>query len=137
MYTVPGHRCARDPDVQDDDLAGVHGDSGEVVGVLLVPGEAEEGRVAGVFVDDGGVLEVAQIEHPHGPVGTNRSEHVAAAAGFTEGDVVDLLVVGDQLRLHVPRHHCHATKHLQQNNNYFYTDILYVKRLRVTTATRF
>lgn len=33
------HRGAWDPYVQDDDLAGVHGDRGQIVGVLLVPGQ--------------------------------------------------------------------------------------------------
>ena len=66
----------------------------------------------GVLVDDGGVLEVAQVEHADGPVGADRGEHVAAAARLGEGDVVHLLVVRDQLRLHVARHGVDAAEHL-------------------------
>ena len=33
---TPGHRCAGDPDVQNDDLTGVHGDSCQVVRVLNI-----------------------------------------------------------------------------------------------------
>ena len=43
---------------------------------------------------------------------TNTSKHVSAASCPAEGDVVHLLVVGDELRLHVTRHHVHTTKHL-------------------------
>ena len=112
VIVEPRHGRARHPDVEDDDLAGVHGDGREVVGVLLVPGEAEERRVAGVLVDDGGVLEVPQVEHAHGAVGADRGEHVPAAAGLGEGDVVDLLVVRDQLRLDVARDGVDAPEHL-------------------------
>ena len=38
VVVEPGHWCAGDPDVQDDDLARVHRHRGQVVGVLLVPG---------------------------------------------------------------------------------------------------
>ena len=38
VVVEPGHWCAGDPDVQDDDLARVHCHRGKVVGVLLVPG---------------------------------------------------------------------------------------------------
>lgn len=43
------HRRARHPHVQDDHLAGVHGDGGQVVGVLLVPRQPEQRRVRGVL----------------------------------------------------------------------------------------
>lgn len=46
--------------------------------------------VLGVLVDDGAVLQVAQVEHPHRAVGAHRGEHVAAAARAAEGDVVHL-----------------------------------------------
>jgi hypothetical protein len=34
-------------------------------------------------------------------VSTNGGKHVSPAAGFAEGDVVNLFVVGNQLRLYV------------------------------------
>ena len=40
-------------------------------------------------------------------ISTNGCEHVPAAAGLAERDVVDFLVVRDQLRLHVAGHHVH------------------------------
>lgn len=45
------------PDVEDDCLGRVGEDSGEVVGVLLVPAEAHERRQVVRLVDDGGVLQ--------------------------------------------------------------------------------
>ena len=58
----------------------------------------------GVLVDDGWVLEVAQIEHAHRAIGANRREHVAAAACSRERYVVDFFVVRDQLCLYVAAH---------------------------------
>ena len=40
-------------------------------------------------------------------ISTNGCEHVPAATGLAERNVVDFLVVRDQLRLHVARHHVH------------------------------
>ena len=65
-----------------------------------------------VLVDDGAVLQVAEVEHAHAAVRAHAGEHVAAAARLAEGNVVDLLVVRDQLRLHVPGHHVHPPQHL-------------------------
>lgn len=48
------------------------------------------------LVDDGGVLEVPQVEHAYGAVGAHRREHVATAARAAERDVVDLLWVRDR-----------------------------------------
>ena len=100
-----GHWSAGHPDVQDDHLGGVHGHGGKIVGVLFVPGQSEERSVSGVLVYDGAVLQVSQVEHPHTPVRPNTGEHVPAAPRLAEGDIVDLLVVGDQLGLDVARDH--------------------------------
>ena len=56
VVVEPRYGRARHPHVEDDDLARVHGDGGQVVGILLVPGQPQERRVAGVLVDDGRVL---------------------------------------------------------------------------------
>lgn len=58
------------------------------------------GRWGRYLVDDGGVLEVAQVEHAHGAVGAHGREHVAPAARAAERDVVHLL-----------QHHAHASAH--------------------------
>lgn len=50
----------------------------------------------GAFVDDGGVFFVTQIEDSYGAVRGHGGEDSCLAPG----DVVDLLVVGDELRLH-------------------------------------
>ena len=65
-----------------------------------------------VLVDDGAVLQVAEVEHAHAAVRAHAGEHVAAAARLAEGDVVHLLVVRDQLRLDVARHGVDAAEHL-------------------------
>lgn len=81
-------------DVEDDDLGAIHDDGGHVPGVLLVPSQADQGGVRlGALVDDGGVLLVTQVEHSDGAVGGDGGEDTDAAPG----DVVDLLVVGDEL----------------------------------------
>jgi len=49
----------------------------------------------GAFIDDGGVLFVTQIEDSDGAVGGDGGEDSRLAPG----DVVDLLVVGDELSL--------------------------------------
>ena len=59
VVVEPGHWGAGDPHIQDDDLASVHGHGGKVVGVLLVPGQSQEGRVTRVLVDDGRVLQMS------------------------------------------------------------------------------
>ena len=84
-------------DVEDDHLGGVHDDGGHVPGILLVPPQTDQRRVGlRALVDDGGVLLVAKVEHSHGPVGGDGREDAHAAPG----DVVHLLVVGDQLGVH-------------------------------------
>ncbi|PON50518.1 hypothetical protein TorRG33x02_314440, partial [Trema orientale] len=81
-------------DVEDDDLGAVHDDGGHVPGVLLVPAKADQGGVGlRALVDDGGVLLVAEVEDPDGAIGGDGGEDPHA----TPGDVVDLLVVGDEL----------------------------------------
>ena len=42
VVVEPRHRRARHPHVQDDDLAGVHGDGGQVVGVLWIINQFNE-----------------------------------------------------------------------------------------------
>ena len=49
--------------VEDNDFGRVEGEGGEEVGVLFVPGKAEQGLMAGVLVDNGGVFEMAEVEH--------------------------------------------------------------------------
>ena len=43
----------------------IQGHGGQVVGVLLVPGQPQQGHVLLVLVDDGGVLQVTQVKHAH------------------------------------------------------------------------
>lgn len=71
-------------------LHAVHGHCGEIVGILLVPAESQQWVVLGVLVDDGAVLQVPQVEHPHRAVGAHRGKHVPAATRAAEGDVVHL-----------------------------------------------
>jgi len=54
------------------------------------------GLLLGRLVDDGAVLQTAQIEHPHAAICAAADEHVNAAGA--EADVEDFLVVRDQLR---------------------------------------
>lgn len=89
MVVQPCHRSARHTDVQDDHLKhrfeeslrlalntlwgvqkcqkmhlhAIHGHCGQIVGVLLIPAEAEERVVLRVFVDDGAVLQVPEVKH--------------------------------------------------------------------------
>lgn len=53
--------------------------------------------LVGGLVDDGAVLETAEIEHAHTAVGATTDEDVYASG--TEADIEDFLVVGNQLRL--------------------------------------
>ncbi len=76
-----------------------------------------------VLVDDGGVLEVPQVEHPDGAVGPHRGEHVPPAPGLAERDVVDLLVVGDQLGLDVARDHVDAAEDLRKQEQTLFKDL--------------
>ncbi|KAE8077604.1 hypothetical protein FH972_016156 [Carpinus fangiana] len=64
--------------------------------VLLVPGQPKKRRIRlGALVDDRGVLLVPEIEDPNGPIGGNGGENPS----LPPGDVVDLLVMGDELGL--------------------------------------
>ena len=60
MVVQSGHGGAGHSDVQDDHLAGVHGHGGQVVGVLLVPGQPQQRRVVRVLVYNGAVLQVSE-----------------------------------------------------------------------------
>lgn len=90
--------------VENHNLVRIHQDRRHVPEILLVPREPQERRVGlGALVDDGGVLLVAEVEDSHGSVGGDGGED----PGLPPGDVVDLLVVRDELRLndgalHVP-----------------------------------
>ena len=58
-----------------------------------------------------------KLQHAQGcklglTVGSDGGEHVSAAAGLAEGDVVNLFVVSDQLRLHVPGNEVGPAQHL-------------------------
>ena len=101
MIVQPGDRRARHPHIQYNDLAGVHGDGRQVVGILLVPGEPQKWCVLRVFVDDCWVLQVTQVKHSHRSIGTNGREHIPTTARPAEGYVVDFLVVGYELRLEI------------------------------------
>lgn len=104
----------RHADVQDDHLARIHGNGGEIIRVLLVPRQSQQRSVLRVLIDYRRVLQVPQIEHPYGSVGTDGREHVAASPGATERDIVHLLVVSDQLRFHMPGDHVHPAQHLSR-----------------------
>ena len=98
------HGRTRRAHVEHDHLDRVHGNGRQVVGILLVPGDSQQRIVRRVLVDDGRVLQVAQVEHAHRAVGAHRREHVATATGAAKRDVVDFFVVRDQLGLHVAAH---------------------------------
>jgi len=51
------------PDIQNDQLRVVHGKSGKVVGVRLVPGEPDKGLKVWGLINDGGVIQGSQVEH--------------------------------------------------------------------------
>lgn len=71
-------------------LHAIHGHGGQIVGVLLIPAEAEERVVLRVFVDDGAVLQVPQVEHSDRPVRAHRRKHVSSSSRAAEGDVIHL-----------------------------------------------
>ena len=83
-----GHGGAGDAHVQDDDLAGVHGHGGQVVGVLLIPGQPQQGRVRGVLVDDGRVLQVAQVEHANATVGADLMDRGSGLINAINSDTI-------------------------------------------------
>jgi hypothetical protein len=88
------------PDVQDHHFGGVHENGGHESWVLFVPAEAQERRLRlGALIDDGGVLLIAQIKHPHRAVGRNRSENAHTAPS----NVVHRFVMRDELRVHHAR----------------------------------
>ena len=98
-----GHGSARDPHVQNHHLARVHGDGGQIGRILSVPGQSQQRPVLRIFVDDGRVLQVAQVKHSDRAVGAHRGEHIPTATCPAEGNVVNFLVVGDELSLDVSR----------------------------------
>jgi len=52
------------PDIEDDNLGGIHEDGGHVSRVLLVPTQPQEGDLRlGALVDDGAVLLVPASHH--------------------------------------------------------------------------
>lgn len=53
-----------------------------------------------------------EIKHPNRPIGPHRCEHVSSPSGLGKGHVINLFVVGDQLRLHMTRHRVHSTENL-------------------------
>ena len=68
--------------------------------------------MVGVLVDDGAVLQVAEVEHAHAAVRADAGEHVPAAARLAEGNVVHFLVMGDELSLDMAGYHIHPTQYL-------------------------
>lgn len=90
------HRHRRRPDIQDHNFIAVHESRRHVPQILLVPSEPKQGRIGlRTLVDDRGVFLVPQIEDSDRSVGRNGGENPSLAPG----DVVDLLVVRDELRL--------------------------------------
>jgi len=81
--------------IQYDNLDGVHGHGGEIIGILLVPAESKQRLPLHVFVDNGRMLEMTQIEHSDGTVGADRREHISTSSGSTEGNIIDFFVVCD------------------------------------------
>lgn len=73
-------------------LHSIHGHGGKVVRVLLIPAEAEQWVMLWVFVNDGAVLQMAEVKHPHRAICTHRGKHVPATSGSAECNIIDLLV---------------------------------------------
>lgn len=90
-------------------LHSIHGHGGQVVGVLLVPAEAKQGVVLWVFINDGAVFQMAEVEHSHRAVSTHRGKHVPATSSSAERNVIDLFVMGNELGLHMARHKVHSS----------------------------
>jgi len=88
-------RYRGESNVEDDDLHLVHLKRGQVVRVLLVPSQPQQGLLVLSLVDNSTVLQVAQIKHTDGTIGTNGGEHIGARRG--KGNVEHLLVVCNQL----------------------------------------
>lgn len=94
-----GNRYRWGANVQDHNFIAVHQNGGHVPQILLVPGQSKQRGIGlGALVDDCGVLLVPQIENSDRPICRNRSKNPR----FTPGNVVDLLVVRDELRLDDP-----------------------------------
>eukprot|EP00982_Pelagococcus_subviridis_P012854 31198-Pelagococcus_subviridis.AAC.22 len=90
-----GHRGV--PNVQDDHLAVVHLHRRHVPRVLLVPRESEQRRVRlRGLVYDRAVVFIPQVEHSNAAVRGDAREHLRSPPR----DVVHLLVVRDELRVH-------------------------------------
>lgn len=116
MVVEPRHWRARHTHVQDDHLKhrfgessrlvletywgvrkcrkmhlhAIHGHGGQIVGVLLIPAEAEERVVLGVFVDDGAVLQVSEVKHSDRSICAHRRKHVSSTSRTAEGNVIHL-----------------------------------------------
>lgn len=73
------------------DLHPVHGHRGQVVGVLLVPAEAEQRVVLRIFIDDGAVLQVPEVKHADGSIGSHRGKHISSSSCPAERDVINLV----------------------------------------------
>lgn len=72
------------------DLHAIHGHSGQVVGVLFVPAQAQQRVMLRVLIDDGAVLQVSQIKHAHRSICSHRRKHIATATRTAECDVIHL-----------------------------------------------
>lgn len=65
-----------------------------------------------VFINDGAVFQMAEVEHSHRAVSTHRGKHVPATSSSAERNVIDLFVMGNELGLHMARHKIHSSQHL-------------------------
>ena len=74
----------------------IHLDDGDVVGVVVVPGQLEERDAVFGFVEHSRVLEAAQVKLARAAVCANAREQVLVVR---ERDIVDLLVVRNKLRV--------------------------------------
>ena len=76
MPAIPTAIPTAAPDVEDHSLGRVRENGGEVVRVLLVPAQTHERRQIVRLVDDGGVLERAEVEHSNAAIRSHRCKYV-------------------------------------------------------------
>lgn len=90
------HRHARHPYIQNNRPVGVHHEGGEVIRILLVPLQPQQGHEVLTLVHNGGMFQTSQIEHPDATVRTDGRKHVLPPG---ERQIENLPIVSDELRL--------------------------------------